>query len=198
MGWARLDDGYPHHPKMLAAGADAIVLDVAGVCYANRYQTDGWIADTQLTTLYPPLRNPRKAAQALVDVGRWTREDGGWRIHDFLDYNGSKADRDADRQAARERMAASRTGKARSKIVRPNNTRTSQEHSECSGEVRLTPLPVPVVPTEQERAREANAVDNHPAPEPTAADRAKAVAARQDLRRKFRPNDVLTGDRGAP
>ncbi len=82
MGWARLDDGYPHHPKMLAAGADALVLDVAGVCYANRYQTDGWIADTQLTTLYPPLRNPRKAAQALVDVGRWTREDGGWRIHE--------------------------------------------------------------------------------------------------------------------
>lgn len=58
MGWGRFDDAYPHHPKLLAAGADGLALDVAAVCYSNRYGTDGFIPAAMLPALYPPLKSP--------------------------------------------------------------------------------------------------------------------------------------------
>ena len=122
MTWAKFDDQYPHHLKMLRAGLDALGFDVAGVCYCNRYLTDGFIADDTLDVVYPRAKNPERLARRLVEIGRWERDDDakGYRIHDYLEYNPSRADVEAERAAARERMRRLRGGKGRSASSSPN------------------------------------------------------------------------------
>ncbi len=193
MGWARFDDGYADHPKVKAAGSLAMALDVRAILHCARYETDGVVVAALLPTLAVGIPRVKVHVARLVEVGRWhlpghtcprcPQTSDGWVVHDFLTYNPSKATREADRHAARERMAKARG----SPDVRPNTSRSSAAVRDVFG----LPRPLPVVPSEQERAR-SDAVDNHP-PEPTTADIAEAVEARQDLRRKFRPNDVLTG-----
>lgn len=101
MVWAKLDDQYPRHKKILAAGAEGLALDVAGICWSNAEGTDGFIPDYALTILYP-VKNHAKVAARLVELGRWERDDArsGWHIHDFHDFNPT-ADAAADVKAKR-------------------------------------------------------------------------------------------------
>lgn len=143
MVWAKFDDQYPHHPKLSrAADLSALGFDVAGVCYSNRHLTDGFIADHDLPFVYPPLRNPKRLADKLVDVERWERDDeaGGYRIHDFHEYNPTREEVEADRAAARERMARNRAGKrGRSHDVRANNQENIGRSSETPTPTRPDP-----------------------------------------------------------
>ena len=119
MAWVKLDDSMPHHPKVMAAGPDAFALDVAGICYSNRHALDGFIADTSLPAVYPALRSPQRAAERLVEVGRWVREDGGWRIHDIHDFQPSaKEQKDLSKKRAEAgRRGGKASGEARAKQV---------------------------------------------------------------------------------
>lgn len=127
MGWGRFDDAYPHHPKLLAVGPDGLALDVAAVCYSNRYGTDGWIPAPMLVALYPPIKNPRKVAAKLVEVGRWEADDGGWWIHDFTEYNPTSAEAAEKRE---KRARAGRKGGLKSKP--PPSKREANEEANAS------------------------------------------------------------------
>ena len=120
MGWARFDDAYSDHPKIALAGIHAELLDVRAILYACRFETDGQIPRAVLAIVGRGI--PKTAAQAkkLVEVGRWRMTEEGWEIVDFLDYNPSKQSREADREAARERMA-------RARGQNPNNGGSSPE-----------------------------------------------------------------------
>lgn len=149
MAWAKLDDAMPHHPKVMMAGPQAFALDVAAICYSNRFGCDGLITDELLPAVLPCLSSPRRHARRLEQAGRWERDDdrGGWWIHDIDDYQPTAADQEADRRAARRRMRElranrRRTSPTRSGDVRPNGLRTGAERS---GDVR-NPVPYPEVP----------------------------------------------------
>jgi hypothetical protein len=82
------------------AGEKGVALDIAGMAYAGKHLTDGFISDNVLPGLYPPLKQPRKVANHLVEVGRWERDDArrGFWIHDYLEHNFS-AEEAAERRA---------------------------------------------------------------------------------------------------
>lgn len=108
MTWVRIDDGAPHHEKLLRAGPDAAWLWVAALAHANRQTTDGVISTVALAAAYPWRRwTPRRLlelAATLVEVGLWEpRDDGGWYIHDYREYQG---------QAMREAVRARRDAEA--------------------------------------------------------------------------------------
>lgn len=89
--WVKIDSAAPHHHKLLSAGAEAAWLWLAGLCYANAHATDGVIPSSALSALYPTtkwtLRRVLKLADRLVEVGLWhPRDDGGWTIHDYGEY----------------------------------------------------------------------------------------------------------------
>jgi hypothetical protein len=127
MAWVRLDDTFPEHPKIDAAGGDAAWLHVCALSYCNRNETDGYVPRERITKL-SDRKQPYRLAARLVAVGLWDVAVDGWQIHDYLDFQPSKAKLQAERDAAKERMREAR----RSRNVRPNVTRSS-------GEVRLTP-----------------------------------------------------------
>jgi hypothetical protein len=105
--WVRVDDQHPDHPKVIAAGPMAAWLNVCGWCYAARYLTDGFIPAGQVRRL-ADVPDADVLARRLVEVGLWEDAAGGFVIHDYLEYNPSRAKVTAERAAAAERSARSR------------------------------------------------------------------------------------------
>jgi hypothetical protein len=104
MTWAKVDDRFPRHPKAMQAGPMACWLYVCGLCYANEHLTDGYIADTAVSSLAPSLPRPRVHARALVEAGLWEAAEGGFRIHDYHVFNPTAARIKAEREANRDRI----------------------------------------------------------------------------------------------
>ncbi len=113
MGWARVDDNYPDHPKILAAGPLAELLDVRGIIYCARHETDGFIHTNALHNLGIGIPAAKRRAAKLVEVGRWEVVDDGWMVHDFLEFHPSKAQKAHDREIARLRSEMYRNGLAK-------------------------------------------------------------------------------------
>lgn len=138
MGWARFDDRWPTHPKLLAAGLEAKGLDASGICYAAGQETDGFIPDSALLIIAAGHRNPRKVAAVLVGVGRWSRDDErkGYIIHDYLEYNPTRESREADRVEKRRagKLGGQRSGETRRGSKNEANTKqsaSSRTEAEC-------------------------------------------------------------------
>ena len=103
MPWAKLDDQFTDHPKILAAGPLAGWLFICGLCYASRYLTDGYIPLVQVRKL-ADLENAAELAERLVESGLWARMDDGYMIHDYLEYNPSRLQVLAAREANARRQ----------------------------------------------------------------------------------------------
>lgn len=99
MPWFRLDDSFHSHPKIMAAGNEAIGLYVRCGTYSAQHSTDGFIPEQVALQYGTP-----KLAETLVRAKLWRRVRGGWRMPDYLDYNPSKEAVDKDRKAAAERQ----------------------------------------------------------------------------------------------
>ena len=107
MPWFRLDDSFHSHPKVIAAGNEAIGLYVRCGTYAAQHLTDGFVPE-QVALQYG---TPALAA-TLVNTKLWRRTRGGWRMPDYLDYNPSKQAVDKERKAAAERQRRRREAMA--------------------------------------------------------------------------------------
>src|SRR5262245_24818938 len=99
MPWFRLDDSFHSHPKVIAAGNEAVGLYVRCGTYAAEHLTDGFIPE-QVALLY----GSAKLADTLVRAKLWRRTRGGWRMPDYLDYNPSREAGDNERKHAAERQ----------------------------------------------------------------------------------------------
>lgn len=151
MTWVKIDDKFPDHPKVIEAGPLAGWLYICGLAYANRYLTDGFVPERQVNRLCD-VDGVDELATDLVRVGLWEIVEGGYQIHDYLEYQPSAEKVRAERDAARERMANKRGS---SVDVQENFARTSPE-------VQLPrPVPVPVPNTDQKPVPEP---DQHVAP----------------------------------
>ena len=180
MTWARFDDQRADHPKLLAAGLEARGMDEAGICWCAGKETDGYIPEVAVRMLAAGhgCTNWRRPVKRLVDVGRWEPADGGWVIHDFLDYNPSKADRDAERARKSEagRQGGMRSGESRRKQAASEEAKhspkepASEPANSRPGPTRPGPTRLPQQPSDEHV---------HPRPgEPSAA------AAEEDLLNK--------------
>ena len=152
MVWVRIDDSFAQHPKVVAAGPLAMAMQVAALCYCNRNLTDGIVARAVVPTLlnFEGLAYTSGVSDigigvgddaswqyvvgALVDTGMWEERPGGYYIHDYPDYQPTKAEVEEEREAARERMSR----------VRAKQTRTSSEQPPKCAVGSPYPVPVPV------------------------------------------------------
>jgi hypothetical protein len=87
MTWAKLDDRFPEHPKVVGLSDKAFRLYVSGICYSSANTTDGEIPRAALLR----LGGTPKLAAELVAAALWdTTSRDGWAVHDYLVYNRSK------------------------------------------------------------------------------------------------------------
>lgn len=126
MTWFRIDDNFALHPKVLAAGNAAIGLWARAGAWSAQMLTDGRVP----ADIIPVLGGRQEDADALVRVGLWTETLHGYEFHDWQGRQPTKAEVEARREAAAERMRTLRQGrKAHSEDsdVRTNFARSSHE-----------------------------------------------------------------------
>lgn len=102
MTWARLDDGMPDNPKVIDLTDAAFRAYVTSICYSAKHLTDGRV---------PPraIQVHAKTRSCLVAANLWAIDDDGTIvIHDYLEWNPSKAEVLSRRQADLERKAAAK------------------------------------------------------------------------------------------
>lgn len=108
MSWAKLDDAFYDHPKVMMTDFAALGLFASGLAYAARHLTDGKLVAPAVAML---SRGDATLAPKLVASGLWDVDPtgaGGWVIHDYLDWNVSANDVKILRNAAKTRMKAFR------------------------------------------------------------------------------------------
>ena len=172
MVWVRIDDSFAQHPKVLQAGPLAMALQVAALCYCNRNLTDGFVPWAVAQTLLPwqflepsdDVGRRRRVTVAvtsgmsgddvtaeyvinlLLESGMWEVEDGGYRIHDYPDFQPSREQVEKERKSTAERQERWRNGRS---------------NAESNAVINSAPVPVPVpvpltvVPTELQQQQKS-------------------------------------------
>jgi hypothetical protein len=142
MAWVKLDDQWYDHPKLLDLPLEAVGLWVIGLTYSNRYLTDGYVPKAGVSRV---VAKPERQARHLVERGLWHPVEGGWQIHDYLDYQPSA---EAEKDKRRKRAEAGRAGgrasaKARARpTVEPNDQATAEANRSANGQATgLNPVP---------------------------------------------------------
>lgn len=117
MSWARLDDRYDDHPKVRAVwrrSRAAAALHVHAITYCARHETDGHITRDWIEDRIPNARERDAALEALLDTGLFDANgDGGFIVHDYLDFNPSRAEASEKRRKDSERKAKGRANRVR-------------------------------------------------------------------------------------
>jgi hypothetical protein len=99
MSWFFVDDQAAFHPKVVRAGNSAFGAWVRFGAYCNAQLTDGFVPDGVAS-----LIASRKEIDGMIAAGMLRVKDGGFEIHDYLNYQPSKADVLKRREAVRERV----------------------------------------------------------------------------------------------
>ncbi len=108
MAWVRVHDGAMTHPKIAGLSDKAFRLWIWGLSYAQQHLTDGVI-----TIAAVPSRLVR-ATDDLVRARLWDRDaDGILTVHDYLDWNDSRATVTKRQADAKERMMTNRERRSR-------------------------------------------------------------------------------------
>jgi hypothetical protein len=122
MAWVKLDDQLPHHPKFTKISPAACWMWICAVAYCQRHLTDGVISHRSCTVLAPNLhRNRTRLVNSLVRAKLFLRAKGGYRIHDYLDHNPSRASvlQKRAEDAKRKLSARNPRGVRKDSTVRP-------------------------------------------------------------------------------
>lgn len=127
MPWFALDDGFDTHPKVRKAGNAAVGLFVRLGVHATKHLTEGQL-DGVIVRDYGTPATVRK----LIAVGMLHEHghacprcpqpaEDGFVIHDYLDYNKSRAQIEAAREAARKRQNRGRESARRNRDERDSH-----------------------------------------------------------------------------
>jgi DnaD/phage-associated family protein len=195
MVWVKLDDHFDEHPKIVSVGPLGMALWVTGLAYCNRNLTDGFIPtaialrmltlefphpedEDECTVLLGGSRGDDSDGQIgfipdryfvpnmLVAAGLWERVSGGYRVHDFTEYQPSKAEVQAEREQKRAAGKAGGQASAQARAQAKRNDLASRESTDRQAESNPVPVPVPVpesvIPFQKPEPREEAAAARDP------------------------------------
>lgn len=104
MSYAKFDDGFADHPKNRRLSNGAFRLHVSGILHCARWLTDGRIPADVLPDL---MRRYQRAYLAeLLETGLWRELTPGllYEIHDYLEWNDSRAKVEHRREKNADRL----------------------------------------------------------------------------------------------
>lgn len=160
MTWVKLDDGFADHPKVVALSDSAFRAHVSALCYASRQLTDGFIPEEVALKWAPVAHIALLLARKL-----WDRVEGGFQIHDYLEYQVSKQRVQNWREGNRARQERWYNA-SRQKVLTPlgqrlisagshdpNAVRSNGDHPNAVTNAAPSPSPSPIslVPKKGER-----------------------------------------------
>lgn len=141
MSWLKIDDAIWSHPKFVGLSDSAHTLWFRGAAWCSQYLTDGFLPDSA-RNLFGQLSD--STAQELVDARLWVRVEGGWKYHDWGDWNPTA-------KAVKERREADRLRKAKKSEPKKNSAPEFRTESARNPDGIVSessrPVPVPVLNT---------------------------------------------------
>ena len=144
MTWVRLDDGFFDCEKVQAllgmkGGKAALALHFSALTYCSRHLTDGELPAIAIQSAAKDAQVPAAVGSLLLKVKLWEKKRGRTLIHDYLEYNPSRAEVEAMRE---EKVRAGRAGGLAS--ARARATASAQAKPQQNSSPSPTrPLPVP-------------------------------------------------------
>lgn len=124
MSWAKFDDMFPWHRKVRRLSDAAFRLHTTSIMFASKDETDGVITLEDIDEM-PSIKSRDKSIPDLVQRGLWEVVEGGWKVHDYLDYNPSAEHQARARAAAAERQRKSRERRIAKDSAEPASRRDS-------------------------------------------------------------------------
>ena len=176
MPWGKLDDQWYDHPKTVAVGTLGAGLFAMALSWSAGKLTEGFIPRAMILRLCADIENPVDLADRLVAAGLFESADGGYQIHDYLDYNPSAA---RVKEIRKARAEAGQLGGQRSKPARISEVDEKQSGSKAEAKAEAnekrkgTPSPSP--------SPSPSPIPNPEAEEPAAALFIEAVAIWEDM-----------------
>lgn len=163
MPWVRLDEEFARHPKVLAAGPLGLAMQVAALCYCNSYLTDGFVPRSVVPGLLHleglGMRmwmgdlagggedaDWKLVVEDLLEAGLWEEVPGGYRIHDYHEYQPTKEQVLKERE--QKRLAGQKGGKASAKAragAAGQARASAPAQAERQAESKPVPVPAPSV-----------------------------------------------------
>lgn len=113
MAWAKFDDSFYDHPKVMQVLEEepmAMVLFVRAATYCARHLTDGRVRPNVVEGLVPLQRDREKQVRALINAGLLYDHEGQFYLHDYLDYNPSRKETAKRREKDRDRKERAKEG----------------------------------------------------------------------------------------
>lgn len=170
MVWFRIDDGFYDHPKVWDASDSAIALWTRAGSWAARNLTDGFVPSGLLARF---CGAPEQASRELVDRGLWTPARGGFRYHDWDEYNPDSDTVRQKRDDAKIRMRNLRARRREEPIIAGGDGNGSREQ------------PANVPRTNRERSREVRHPPvRDPRPDPSLKESSNEDSSSPPVRRK--------------
>lgn len=138
MAWVRIEDAVTEHQKHLKAGPAASWLWVCGIAYCQRQLSDGFIPDEAVGMLGVP-KGVKVLIERLVSVGLFHRTEGGYLVHDYHDFNDTRAEALARKHTVSEQRREAGRASGRRRAV--------QRDSNGTVERTLNPIPSHPIPS---------------------------------------------------
>lgn len=139
--WFKVDDGFWSHPKTATLSDAAVTLWVRAGAYSCQHLTDGRIDRPVLR-----LVGTEAAAAELVAVNLWIGDSGGWRFHDWDEYQETSETVKKRRDDARERQRRAREARELKRAVSQGESRVTDGVSNAVSSLPPT-RPDPTRPT---------------------------------------------------
>jgi len=149
VSWAKVDDGWWCHPKVMALPLAARGLWVSALSWSC----------AQRRSVVPPsflamVGGSDEDAEALIDAGLWIETANGWEIHDWSEYQEQSL---SEKRAEAGRKGGLSRGKASKPEAKPKQADSNDEATGQAGTHPVPSLPIQPPPTpraEQDREQE--------------------------------------------
>lgn len=152
MSWVRIDDAMPEHPKIVGLSDTAFRMHISALCHCSRYLTDGVFTERafRAMTANVPRSSRARARKELILARVWvqTRDDDGtlgYEIHDYAEYQPTRAEVLEHRENTAKRVA-----RWRQKTGRGNAVTNASSNGVPSHPIPSSPLPPQSGGTENE------------------------------------------------
>lgn len=135
MGWTKISDDYPDHPKVSPLSDAAFRFHVTVLSWCNRYCSDGVVSNAilkQLTVHLKGRKGWKSLVNELLDAKLFEKRDRGILVHDFLDYNPSKEQVLKRKRANAERQKSWRESR---RDKDPDNDVSNSERNDVTNDV---------------------------------------------------------------
>jgi hypothetical protein len=146
VAWAKVDDGWWCHPKVIGLSAAARGVWVSALSWSCAQRKDVVPAG-----LLGMVGGSNDEANELVGAGLWVADLSGWRIHDWAEYQDMST---SEKRAEAGRKGGKASGESRradqgKQVGSEANEANGRSKDEANGEAGTHPFPSQPVPSKE-------------------------------------------------